>query len=304
MEFFGESANDLFQSLCNHIVVNGDESSPRNMKIKELNNCSLVLTNPYLNVVYNKHRKINLKYLVAELFWYMSGDQTKKGSQFISNHASFWKTIINKDGSLNSNYGHYLFNTMDKVLPTEEEYLPISDYYFSKSQFDWIIDILHKDSHSRQAVVNINNIYHKSKPTKDFPCTVAMQFFIRNYKLHMTVTMRSTDLVLGFCNDIFQFTNIQMMVLNKLKELDVDVSMGIFTLFTTSLHVYEKHYKMIETVIKEPEYEPYKDRISTYKDLNVSDIKHILSSIDKHKIQNQELLSNCAKDYLAIYGVK
>lgn len=266
-----ETASGIFRDACGCILEYGRQSAPRGLTINELSNVTMTLINPYNNIVDIEARNISTKYLLAEWLWYVKGDQDKTGSDFICKYAPFWKTLRNPDGSLNSNYGHYFFKHMDEVLPTEEEFKPISDYYFQKSQFDYIIDTLLKDRDSRQAVVNINNIYHKAHPTKDFPCTTAMQFFIRGNKLHMTVTMRSTDLVLGFCNDVFQFTMFQNIVLRELnKELrqmnkhgitysEDDgtpmivgavnhklIEMGTFTLFTSSLHVYERHFKMIE----------------------------------------------------------
>ena len=220
LNIVSESASGLFSDACMCISEYGRQSAPRGMTINELSNVTMTLINPQNNIVDIEARNISVKYLLAEWLWYVKGDQDKAGSDFICKYAPFWDTLRNPDGSLNSNYGHYFFKRMDEVLPTEEEFKPISDYYFQKSQFDYVIDTLLKDRDSRQAVVNINNIYHKAHPTKDFPCTTAMQFFIRGNKLHMTVTMRSTDLVLGYCNDVFQFTMFQHIVLNELnKEL-------------------------------------------------------------------------------------
>jgi hypothetical protein len=55
--------------------------------------------------------------------------------------------------------------------------------------------------------------------------------------------MRSTDLVLGFCNDIYQFSQLQRLVLERLPE---NIKLGTITLFTNSLHLYETNYNMVD----------------------------------------------------------
>lgn len=246
MEFKANTASELFTVCSNAIYRSGNESRPRGQKILELNNVQLVLTSPYNNVVKVGERKISLKYLIAEWLWYCSGRQDKVGADYIAHYAPFWDKIRNEDGSLNSNYGFYFFEPMQYVIevgnPTYQ--------YKHKSQFDYVCQKLIEDPDSRQAIATINNVMHKNGKTLDFPCTVGMQFFIRDGKLNMTVMMRSTDLVLGFCNDVFQFTMFQSVVLNRLKHGYPDLKMGEFTLFTSSLHVYERHFDMIASIMR------------------------------------------------------
>ena len=227
----GDNASDIFEEACRQISKYGVEYEPRKLKVKELRNMTLVLNRPWENIVNTKERNISLKYLLAEWLWYVSGELDV---EFIGEYAPFWKKIVNNDGhTVNSNYGYYMFKqSVGKIN--------------IKSQFDYVVDTLRVDKDSRQAVVNINNISHKVEGIKDYPCTVYMQFFIRNNELELTVGMRSTDLVLGYCNDVFQFTMFQYLVYNELKKYMEDLKIGNFTLFTSSLHVYEKHYKMME----------------------------------------------------------
>jgi thymidylate synthase len=57
----------------------------------------------------------------------------------------------------------------------------------------------------------------------------------------MTVTMRSNDLVFGFCNDQYCFSNLQKMVALRLKK-----EVGWYYHFAQNLHIYEKHFKLHE----------------------------------------------------------
>ena len=240
MEYF-LSANQAFEQMLLKIYLDPDyESSPRNQKIRELVNASLTIENSYDNIVYNPIRKISRKYLVAEFLWYLLAKQDKEGSDFIVRYAKFWDSIRNYDGSLNSNYGYYIFNPMSQICKIKH-----NNEYSNITQFDYVINILSKDKDSRQAIININSIFHKYIPNiKDFPCTTTMHFMIRNNKLNLTVHMRSCDIVLGFCNDVFQFTEIQKLVYFSLKEKYNNLELGSYTLLANSLHLYERHFDM------------------------------------------------------------
>lgn len=228
-------ATDIFEEACRQIDKYGVEYEPRSLKVKELRNITLCLNRPCNNIVCSRERNISLTYLLAEWLWYISGDCSV---DFIGKYAPFWKKIVNADGNtVNSNYGYYMFKqTYNDCV---------------ESQFDYVVKTLRVDRDSRQAVVNINNVSHKVEGIKDFPCTVFMQYFIRNNALELTVCMRSTDLVLGYCNDVFQFTMFQVLVYNELKKYEefADLELGKFVLFTSSLHIYEKHYKMMNEIV-------------------------------------------------------
>ena len=83
--------------------------------------------------------------------------------------------------------------------------------------------------------------------TKDEPCTIALQFRIRDNKLHCTGIMRSNDIWYGFPYDIAFFTELQMMMADEL-----GVEYGSYTHFVTSLHVYNKDLDKIIKIISNP----------------------------------------------------
>ena len=57
----------------------------------------------------------------------------------------------------------------------------------------------------------------------------------------MTVTMRSNDLIYGFCNDQYCFSKLQELVANEL-----NMEVGDYYHFAHNLHIYEKHYYLKE----------------------------------------------------------
>ena len=83
--------------------------------------------------------------------------------------------------------------------------------------------------------------------SKDVPCTLALQFFIRDGALHQVASMRSSDLVLGIALDIPAFTMFQ-----ELLALELGVECGSYTHISNSLHIYQRNYPLVEQILQDP----------------------------------------------------
>jgi thymidylate synthase len=108
--------------------------------------------------------------------------------------------------------------------------------------------MLQKDSDTRQAVVALYRPNDCGISTKDMPCTLTLQFMIRNDKLNLIVNMRSNDLWFGGVYDIFCFTALQELMANELK-----VEVGLYYHHVGSFHLYEKNIKDVQDAITEYE---------------------------------------------------
>jgi thymidylate synthase len=174
-------------------------------------------------------------YLLAELKWYESGDLSVRE---IEKYSKMWGQLKDGDGMVNSNYG---FMVWKQFCPT------------TKSQFDWVIDSLIKDRDSRQAVINFNQVAHKYEGNRDFPCTLNAQFLVRDNKLVEIVNMRSNDLVYGTCYDVPFFMLLQLQVYDVLRKHEgfEDLKLGVYVHNVGSLHVYERHFEMLDNLCRE-----------------------------------------------------
>lgn len=217
-------------------LLNAAEYSPRGFKTKELIKPQLIIENPNYCIITNKARKFSNKYLKAELEWYLSGE---KSIDKIKHCASMWEKIKNTDGTANSNYGEIVFKQRLEN--------------FDGNQFDWVIKKLKDDKDSRQAIINYNQTKHKYDLNKDFVCTIDTQYLIRNDKLISFNDMRSNDLIYGFSYDFPFFSYLHNEIYNELKKTFPELKSGRIIHTPTSLHVYEKHFKMLEDIIKEYE---------------------------------------------------
>jgi thymidylate synthase len=204
--------------------MKGQECSPRGEKVTEIENFSYNLP-PYYRFCNFKSRKLNINYIKKEFLWYLKGN---KNDASICEYAKMWKGLINDDGSINSNYGQYIFGDQKQ---------------FERCR-DWLVD----DKDSRRASIVILSNEHLKTITKDYPCTYSINFRIRDNYLNMSVNMRSQDGIFGMGNDAPCFSFIHEMMYESLKYYYPRLKYGLYHHHCDSFHVYEKHYKMLDKI--------------------------------------------------------
>lgn len=222
----GETANDLFVDAAQKLLKYGKRVSPRGQLTIEVLDAWLTLEDPSQSIVTLPERNISIDYLNAELEWYLSGDRSVAK---IGEKASMWKRIANPDGTANSNYG----------------YLALVEKHNGKTQYEWCVDRLREDPDSRQAIINYNQPAHKYEGNKDFVCTIAQHFRIREGMLESVTMMRSNDMIFGLTYDLPWFTLLQRKMADEL-----GVPCGRYQHYDQSLHIYERHFSMLEEIAR------------------------------------------------------
>ena len=108
-----------------------------------------------------------------------------------------------------------------------------------------LVGLLGQDPDSRQAVLTIFDSGRDLGRTDqlDLPCTVAIQFLLREGDLEMFVTMRSNDVWLGLPYDLGQFAMLQAAVAQAL-----GAGMGAYTHAAGSMHLYDRDRDKAEQV--------------------------------------------------------
>ena len=218
----------------------GEPVYPRGMLCLELQDHMISFSTQHSPLSSFKARKLNLNYAKQELLWYLRHDRYDLS---IEKHASMWAKIRQPDNGFNSNYGQYIFN--DRLNP----YKGMS----MGSQFAFVVSELIKDPDSRRASIVLLRAEHLYSENSDVVCTYAMNFRIRDNKLNMTVMMRSNDAIFGTTNDVFCFWGIYQMVYALLSDHMLSLQRGIYNHFVNSLHVYEKHFEMLNKLIDDGE---------------------------------------------------
>jgi Thymidylate synthase len=103
--------------------------------------------------------------------------------------------------------------------------------------------------------MHFNNPTHQFYENKDQVCTLAALFHIREDKLHMTLNMRSNDVIKGFMTDFTFFNILHQQVYLHLKKYYKKLQMGTYTHTSHSMHLYDCDYEIAEKMLKE-EFKP------------------------------------------------
>jgi thymidylate synthase len=206
---------DLYQSLLLQYQDGFKQPSRAGNVVGEIIGEKIVIEDPSRGFVTSPIRKLPVRYAVGELMWYLSGSNRL---QDIKTYSRFWEDISDDGETLNSAYGHRI------------------SHRFGFDQWEYCKALINKDTLTRQAVIHIKDA--DDRPTKDTPCTVALQFLVRDGALDTLVYMRSNDIWLGFPFDVFCFTSLQVKM-----AMELGLELGNYTHFVGSLHLYEKDVK-------------------------------------------------------------
>lgn len=263
-----DNINEAWKHLSTNVLTLGDEVSGT----KELQNVCFTINDINKNIL-TIRKNFAPHYYLGELIWYASGINDVN---FISDYGAIWKKLSDDGVTNNSAYGY------------------IIQHKHGFDQLDKVIELLKKDENSRRAVVNINYANEKVIETKDEPCTIALQFFVRDGKVNTTAIMRSNDLWTGTPYDIFYFTELQKYVANKL-----NLEYGAYTHFATSLHIYNRDEKNILDSIN------LKNNMEVFIDAQkiLNDPTDFLDAIKKAKEEN-DLTPRQVKDFTLEKAIK
>lgn len=206
-----ENANQAFSILANRIAGCGE--MPGNNTIR-LQNVGFYMAQPESNHITEDWRKWNVKYAEREWNWYLSHSRDVSELQ---KHAPAWKRMHGGDCQVNSNYG-WLWNR--------------------NKQLQKVIEKLENNPDTRQAWLTLYDGKDIDDYDYDTPCTLNIGFKVDIYDnfrkvLNMTVLMRSNDLIFGFCNDQYCFSELQKHVASK-----IDAVVGDYYHFAQDLHIY------------------------------------------------------------------
>lgn len=205
------TATEAWLRLLADVSIHGQRRKPRGLSIREIiNNTTMVdMCHP---VVLTKVRKLSYKFMVAEAWWILSGRSD------VESIGKYCKAIRQFSDDGKTFFGAY----GPKIA----------------KQLEYVVNALIADPDTRQAVLTI---WRESPPkTKDVPCTVSVQWFVRDGLLHCIDNMRSSDVWLGFPYDVFNFTMLSWHILEELRDRGKNLELGILYFNAGSSHIYEK----------------------------------------------------------------
>ena len=214
MKTLENTANDAWADALGSVVHEGIKVACRGMLTKELINNTMVVNMAFPEVNLPE-RELNVKFRAAEAAWILSGDNRV---DTISKYCKAYKQYSDDQVYMAGAYGP-----------------PVVD------QLSYIARTLGNDMYSRRAVLTIWRPRHYS--SRDIPCTVSLQWLIRDDALHCIANMRSNDIWLGTPYDIFTFSMISQYIIAEFRRsINEDMGPGLLYLNAASLHLYEGNW--------------------------------------------------------------
>lgn len=281
VDIVADNLDDLVIQGIEHIKDKGELFSARAGSGQQAYDVNYILTDPR-NRVHTLRNPVASRYFARELLAYFRG--SLKVEDGLAQASNVWKLLADNDGNIASNYGHYVFHQK----PSEES---------SMTQYDWVIKNLTKNIDSRKAFININQPKHKKFDTKDFPCTLGIQYFVVKNHLCSTVSSRSTDIYTGLPYDMGFFSFVHELVYQDLKErLEPETAnclkMGPVKMKTNFTQIYDKSrtsaLRLLSTAKENPstyvcDMPPIYDAQETLKDIyNQTSHTPVIKWIYKH----------------------
>ena len=236
---------------------------PRGLKITEkLNNSWIIdMDDPIITL---PERKLSYSFMFGEAAWMLEGrNDVESVSKYVDGVKRF------------SDDGVTFFGAYGPKIITQTSY---------------VVDTLIKDNDSRQGVLNIWR--ENPRSSKDIPCTLSLQFFLReasdNLWLHTIATMRSNDAWLGTPYDTFNFSAISFYIACCLNFRGLKCKLGSLNIQAGSRHIYENDFKKLDTIFN-----------SNYHDESEISFN---SLIEKYKDSPKKFISNLreAADYTPV----
>ena len=224
-QFFFPTANEALPVLLSELLESGTENGSRNGRVKEFLNAQITLTDPRRREILTPGRKANVFAQIAETVWVLSGQD---------------------DAEWLSAYLPRALDYSDDGKTWRGAYGPRIRNHRGVDQLAYIVDTLTKDPLSRQAVIQIYDAEIDTAPGLDRPCNTFLQFQSRLGELHMTVTVRSNDIMWGWSGiNAFEWSTMQEAVASML-----GANVGTLTFNIGSLHLYDRHWKKAAEIVR------------------------------------------------------
>lgn len=197
------------------------------VQVVEIINASFIADS---NVIFGE---VNSDWNARELSWYNS--MSLNVNDIPAPIPAIWKAVATPSGEINSNYGWCVYSKQNG------------------NQFDNVIETLSKDPLSRRAEMiytrpSMHTEYNRDGMS-DFMCTETVQYVIRDNLVHAIVKMRSNDAIHGYKGDYFWQNHMLETVIKTLN--NPSYSKGLIYWNSGSLHIYDRHFPLIEKWINE-----------------------------------------------------
>lgn len=236
---------EAYPRLLASITEYGREAAPRGQPVIEhVHPILWHLRNPQEYTLAIAGRKVNPFFAMAEVVWMWSG---KGGAEFITYYNKQMKQYLDDGvpyfhGAYGKRVRHFGYNERPfRELPHPMTPTDVSGDGLRPVEVDQLEHVVRKlqaDPDTRQAAITLwDPIKDNFVQSKDHPCNNMLYFTQREGALHLTITMRSNDLIWGVPYNMIQFSHLLALMAGTL-----DLEIGSYHVMVNNLHYYKGLY--------------------------------------------------------------
>jgi thymidylate synthase len=245
------SISDAYLGTLHDVYFNPEYiCSPRGQKCREKTDYTFKVLNPTSDPIITKDIDRNIiiaRYTQKEKELYDSG--TNLASDF-GKASKFWLNISNVDGTINSAYGYLIWKNKSHGNALEGLTQGLQDFNVEmRTPWEYCVMALKADKDTRQAVLRFSLPEHFWVGNRDMTCTLHGNWLIRNDKLHLSMVLRSQDMVKGAVYDWPWFCSLMDKMLQELQPSYPTLTKGYYTHTAHSAHIYEKDDQVVRKML-------------------------------------------------------
>jgi thymidylate synthase len=164
--------------------------------------------------------------------------------------SKFWLSLANPDGTVNSAYGYLIWENKSHGSHFEcQDDGYGGDEAVMRTPWEWAKQSLIADKDTRQAIMRFSLPSHQWVGNKDQTCTMHANWLIRNDQIHLSVVMRSNDMMLGLVYDLPWFCSLMDKMIEELRPTYPNLTKGFYTHTVHSMHIYERDIEKIHKML-------------------------------------------------------
>ena len=195
---------------------------------QEIISHKFILENPRDRLISDPIRSINIFQAVGHFLWITQGSFSLAPIKY---YQSIAKKFSSDSVKMIGAYGPRLFGI------------------HHLNQIEHIITTLTNEPLKRRAVASIYlPQFDQHERVDEVPCTLNLQYLIRNGRLHAITYMRSQDAYNILPYDVFLFTMLQEYITRYLQAV-YDIELGEYHHYSGSFHIYTEDISQIKDVI-------------------------------------------------------
>jgi len=203
----------------------GNPVEVRGSRVRELRNRLTILQRPRERCLFLPNRGNDVVACLAETFWVLAG---RDDIEWLSTYLPRASQFSDNGKTWRGAYGPRLrnWNGVDQLAESRR--------------------LLLEDVSTRRAAMSLYDPGRDFVPSKDIPCNNWLHWLVRDHQLHLTIAVRSNDIIWGFSG----VNSFEWSVLQDMMAFWIGAEVGDTTYLATSFHLYDRHEERARKIVR------------------------------------------------------